>query len=128
MLEFIPKSIFTNHFTFRTPDQALVELDASQWREVAKFRLREGEFAMYREGEWKGALKLSGDFVLAHDGNVVARATKQSVFRSTFDVEVLGKKLVLKKESILRRTSSFSTTIAAADPSAEPTSGHDARS
>jgi hypothetical protein len=104
MLEFIPKSIFTNHFTFRAPDHALVELDASQWREVARFRLKEGQFAMQREGEWSGPLKLRGDFVLVHNGNVVARAKKVSVFRSTFEVEAMGGKLMLQKESIFRRT------------------------
>jgi hypothetical protein len=104
MLEMIPKSIFSNHFTFRTPDHALVELNASQWREVAQFRMREGDFSLYREGEWKGKIKLRGDFVLAYNGHVIARARKVSVFRSTFQVSANGKQFVLKKPSMFRRT------------------------
>jgi hypothetical protein len=100
MIEMIPKSIFSNHFTFRTPDHELVELNASQWREVAKFSLKGNEFSLYREGDWTDKWKLRGDFVLAHGGNVVARASKTSVFRSTFDVAFNGKQYALKRPSL----------------------------
>ena len=104
MLEMIPKSIFSNHFSFRAPDQALVELNASQWREVAKFQMRNGEYRLYREGEWTKQFKLRGDFVLEHNGEVIARARKQSVFRSTFTIDLQGRSVVLKKRSWWGRT------------------------
>jgi hypothetical protein len=70
MLEMIPKSIFSNRFSFRTPEHGLVELDVSRWGEVGKFKLGDDHFALYRKGEWKGKLKLRGDFVLEHNGRI----------------------------------------------------------
>jgi hypothetical protein len=37
-------------FSFRTPDHELVKLDVSQWREAGKFKLKQDEFTLYREG------------------------------------------------------------------------------
>src|SRR5687768_1273255 len=104
MLEMIPKSMFSNDFSFRSPDHELIKLDVSQWREVGKFTLKQDEFTLYREGEWKGKLKLRGDFVLAKNGQVTVRAKKVSVFRSTFSVDLGGKEFTLKSKSVLSRT------------------------
>jgi hypothetical protein len=103
-LEMIPKNPFSNDFSFRTPDHELVKLDVSQWREVARFKLKQDEFSLYREGEWKGKLKLRGPFVLAKNGEVIVRAQKVSMFRSTFSIDLAGKTCMLKSKSIFSRT------------------------
>src|SRR5688500_6218704 len=104
VLEFVPKSSFSNDFSFRTPDHELVKLDIYQWRESGKFTLKPDEFTVYRDGEWKGKLKLRGDFVLAKNGEVVIRAKKVSMFRSTFVIDLGGTAYTLEKKSIFSRT------------------------
>ena len=103
-LEMIPKNPFSNDFSFRTPEHELVKLDVSQWREVGKFTLKQDEFTLYREGEWKDKLKLRGDFVLARNGQVIIRARKVSMFRSTFIIDLGGREFTLKKQSLFSRT------------------------
>jgi hypothetical protein len=104
MLEMIPRSIFSNRFSFRTPDYALVELDVSQWREVATFQLKGDTFAMYREGEWGGKFKLRGDFVLEQNGKVIVRAAKPSVLTSTFSISTGAATFTLKRKFLIGRT------------------------
>ena len=46
---------------------------------------------------------MSGDFVIARDGLVLATATKPSAFRSSFTISWNGREYTLRKESIFSR-------------------------
>jgi hypothetical protein len=97
MLEAIPTNIFASNFRLLQNDNLLGEIDASIWRDRAVLEIGEGTYQLYREGQF------SGDFVLEHNGNVVARARKPSVFRNQFEVELPNQLLVLRKLSPMTR-------------------------
>ncbi len=97
MLEAIPTNIFASNFRLQQNDNLLGEIDASIWRDRAVLEIGEGTYQLYREGQF------SGDFVLEHNGNVVARARKPSVFRNQFEVELPNQLLVLRKLSPMTR-------------------------
>lgn len=97
MLEAVPKNIFANNFFLQQQNELLGELDTSIWREKAQLELEEGTYLLYREGHF------SGDFVLEHDGAVVARASKPSALYNRFEVELPGRRLVLRKLSAWNR-------------------------
>jgi endo-1,4-beta-mannosidase len=97
MLEAIPTNIFSTAFRLHQQNQLLGEIDTSIWREKATLELPDGTYELYREGTF------NGDFVLEHNGKVVARAAKPSAFQSRFEVEVAGKVLELRKLSIWNR-------------------------
>ena len=93
MLEAIPKSIFSSKFRLHQQNELLGELDTSIWREKARIELAEGTYELYRLGHF------SGDYVLEHNGKLVARASKPSAFRSKFEVELPNRRLDLRKLS-----------------------------
>ena len=97
MLEAIPKSIFSTCFRLQQQDQLLGEVNTSIWREKARVELEDGTYLLSREGHF------SGDFLLEHNGKLVARASKPSAFHNRFEVEVLGRLLVLRKLSSWNR-------------------------
>lgn len=97
MLEAVPKNIFANNFYLQQQNVLLGEVDSSLWREKAQLELEEGTYLLYREGHF------SGDFVLEHDGTVVARASKPSALYNTFKVELPDRHLVLRKPSAWNR-------------------------
>ena len=97
MLEAIPTNIFSSNFRLQQNDNLLGEVSASIWRDKARLEIGEGTYELYREGQF------SGDFVLEHNGNVVARARKPSAFRNQFEVELPNQLLVLRKLSLLKR-------------------------
>ena len=97
MIELKPKSMFSNSFAFPAADGSSIKVDVSQWRERAHFTLDGVEYSMYRDGAWKGA------FVLEREQTVFARATKRGMFSDTFDVDLAGRPLTLKKKSIVGR-------------------------
>jgi hypothetical protein len=93
MLEAIPKNIFSTGFRLQQENQLLGEVDTSIWREKARVELEDGTYLLYREG------RFSGDFMLEHNGKLVARATKPSSLRNSFEVELLGRLMVLRRLS-----------------------------
>ena len=97
MLEAIPKSIFSTRFRLHQQNQLLGEVDTSMWREKARLELAEGSYQLYRLGHF------GGDFVLEHDGQLVASASKPSAFQCTFEVELPNRRLVLRKPSVWNR-------------------------
>jgi len=97
MLEAIPKSIFSTTFRLHQQNQLLGEFDTSIWRDRAQLELEDGSYQLYRLGHF------SGDFILEHDGQVVARASKPSAFQCTFEVELPNRRLVLRKGSSWNR-------------------------
>ena len=97
MLEAIPRNVFSCTFLVQQNDKLLGEVSASIWREKARLELEDGTYDLYREGHFRG------DFVLEHDGKLVARATKPSAFKNRFEVELPNQRLVLRKLSPLNR-------------------------
>lgn len=102
MLAAITTNIFPRNFRLEQENQLLGEFNASIWRDKARLELEDGTYELYREGQYKG------DFVVERDGKIVARATKPSAFRGRFEVEVSGRRLVLRRPSAwYRRFSLF---------------------
>lgn len=97
MLEAVPKNLFTYNFYLQQQNELLGEMDNSIWREKAQLELHEGTYLLYRERHF------SGDFVLEHDGRVVARASKTSALYNRFEVELPDRHLVLRKMSTWNR-------------------------
>jgi len=97
MLEAVPKSIFSTNFRLQEQNLLLGEVDTSIWSEKAQLELEDGTYGLYRESLF------SGDFILEHNGKVVARASKPSALKARFDVELLNRHIVLSKVSIWNR-------------------------
>lgn len=97
MLEAVPKSILSYNFRLQQQNQLLGEVDSSLWREKARLELEDRTYLLYREGHF------SGDFVLEHNGTVVARAAKPSALYNTFEVDLPDRHLVLRKLSAWNR-------------------------
>jgi hypothetical protein len=97
MLEAIPKNFFSTRFQFQQENQVLGQIDNSIWREEARVELKDGTYLLSREG------RFSGYFLIEHNGRLVARASKPSALRNTFEVEVAGRLLVLRQLSIWKR-------------------------
>ena len=97
MLEAIPTNIFSTNFRLQQQSELLGEVAASIWREKATLELQDGTYQLYREGTF------SGDFVLEHNGKLIARAAKPSALQNRFEVEVAGRLLELRKLTIWNR-------------------------
>lgn len=93
MLEAVPKNILSTNFRLQQHNQLVGEVETSIWREKAQLELEDGTYQLYREGPF------SGDFLLEHNGKVVARASKPSALQNRFEVELPNRKLVLRKLS-----------------------------
>src|SRR5258706_15162513 len=91
MLEAVPTNIFSSTFRVQQNDKLLGEVSASIWRDKARLQLEDGTYDLYRVGQF------GGDFVIEHNGKLLARATKPSVFQNRFAVEVANQRLVLGK-------------------------------
>ena len=94
MLEAIPTNIFSNNIRLEQQNELIGEVDLSPWREKARLELPEGTYTLRREGF------CSGDYLLERDGNVVARATKTSIFQCNFEVMLPNREVTLRKLSI----------------------------
>ena len=91
MLAAIPTDFFSTNFRLEQENELVGELDPSIWRSKATLELHEGTYDLYREKT------LGGDYLLARNGNVVARAEKLSVFRDRFAVHFDNQVIELKK-------------------------------
>ena len=91
MLEAIPTTLFSTNFRLEQENQLVGELDPSMWRCQATLELEDGTYTLYREK------LLGGDYLLEHNGTVVARAAKTSVFRDNFAVQVGNRLVELRK-------------------------------
>ena len=97
MLEAVPNNFFANNFRLEEGGQLLGEVGASLWRDKATLEVQDGTYEFYREGQF------IGDFVLEHNGNILARASKPSAFKNRFEVELPNRHLVLRKLGPLSR-------------------------
>ena len=97
-MEAIATGLFNIKFRLVGQNQRLLgELENSFLRAKAQLELEEGSYQLYREG-W-----FSGDFLLELNGKVVARASKPSVLRNRFEIELPDRQLVLSKPSSFDR-------------------------
>jgi hypothetical protein len=72
-------------------------MDRSPWRESAEVQLDDGRYSFYRDQV------IGGDYVIEHKGQVLARATKPSWWRSTLDVELFKRSVKLRPSLYLDR-------------------------
>lgn len=91
MLEAIPTDMFSGNFRLEQENKLVGELDPSIWRCKATLELEDGTYSLYREK------LLGGDYLLEHNGTIVARASKLSVFRDKFAVQVGNQLVELRK-------------------------------
>ncbi len=91
MLEAVPTNLFSTNFRLEQESQLVGELDPSLWRSKATLELEDGTYNLYRE------TALGGDYLLEHNGTIVSRASKLSVFRDKFAVQVGNKLVELRK-------------------------------
>jgi len=91
MLEAIPTDFFSTNFRLEQESQLVGELGPSMWRCKATLELEDGTYNLYREK------LLSGDYLLEHNGTIIARASKLNVFRDKFAVQVGNRLVELRK-------------------------------
>ena len=85
MLTAIPKHWFSWDFTVMEGAQPVGDIDVSCWREKGVVTVEGTDYRVYREG------LMSGDFILASNDKVLARARKPSAFRRAFTIQYADK-------------------------------------
>jgi hypothetical protein len=98
MLEAVPSNIFSSTFRLEEQGRLLGEVNASLWRDKARLEIQDGTYEFFREGQ------CGGDFVLEHNGNILARASKPSAFKNRFEVELPNRHLIFRKKAVLSRS------------------------
>jgi hypothetical protein len=93
MLTAVPKSWFSWDFTVMDGSQNVGDIDMSCWREKGVLTVEGTDYRVYREG------LMTGDFILALNDKVLARAKKPSAFRRAFIVEYADKRYTLRPTS-----------------------------
>jgi len=89
--------LFSRTFQFRENGNAVGEMERSLWRETAELDLDDGRYSFYRDQV------IGGDYVLERKGQILARATRPSWWRSDLDVELFKRSVKLRRPSILMR-------------------------
>ena len=95
-MRIIPKAWYSWDFDVVGGDRTLATLDLSCWREKADVLIEDVTHRVFRE-------HALGDFIIERGGQVLARATKPSVFRQAFLVNYNGKTYSLHRPSVWRR-------------------------
>lgn len=93
MLTAVPKSWFSWDFTVMDGTRTVGDIDVSCWREKGVITVAGADCRVYREG------LMSGDFILASEDNVLARAKKPSAFRRAFIVQYADTQYTLRPAS-----------------------------
>jgi len=97
MLTTVPKSWFSWDFTVMDGAKPVGDIDISWWREKGILTVEGADYRVYRDGV------MIGDFILASDDAVLARAKKPSAFRSVFIVNYADKQYTLRPTSVWGR-------------------------
>jgi hypothetical protein len=98
MLEAKPISIFSRDFRIEAEGRQIALLDVAFWREAGEVSIEGRPYELYREG------LMSGDFVLESEGQTLARAIKPSAWFSEFDLEIKGRRYLLKRHFIFGKS------------------------
>ncbi len=96
MIHAIPRSLFSNDYLIYDDSRLIGLIDVSGLREAAGFEVDGVHYQLAREG------RFSGEFLLIADGAVLARASKPSALRSTFELQLGGRYFRLQKLSAWR--------------------------
>lgn len=97
MLEAVPRSLFSNDYIIRSTDGALlIELHSNWLREKGQVMMEGVVYRVRREG-------IVGAFVLEANGEILARASKSSVWIRSFDIDYQGVRYILKSKSVAPR-------------------------
>jgi hypothetical protein len=98
MIRARPRHLFSWDFDFLLDDGSSIPLDMAGWlREGGRFTWAGTEYQIVREGFW------FRDFLLAAEGQVLARATKISLFGRSFAVRLSDRDLELRASWFSRR-------------------------
>ncbi len=89
--------LFSVNFQFVENGKVVREMERSLWRETAELDLDDGRYSFYRDQV------IGGDYVLEQKGQILARATRPSWWRSDLDVELFKRSVKLRRPSILLR-------------------------
>ena len=92
-----PRHLFSWGFDLHFDDASVVGFDVAWLREAGRFDWMGTEYELRREGPWVG------NFLLMANGQVLARATKDSVFARRFTVHIDGRELTLRAAAWLVR-------------------------
>ena len=82
---------------FRENGMKVGDMERSLWRESAELDLEDGGYSFYRNRV------IGGDYVISHNGQTLARATKPKWWRSNLDVELFKRSVKLRRPNIFRR-------------------------
>lgn len=96
MLRAAPLAWYSSSFRLTDGDREVGMLKLAHLSERATFAVKDVRFEFYRES-------LLGDFVLAFEGAVLARAEKLSALDRRFGITVEERRYVLESESAFRR-------------------------
>lgn len=91
------RRLFSMDFQFRENGKIAGEMKGSLLREMADLELDDGTYSLYRDQV------IGGDYVLERKGQILARATKPSWWRSDLDVELFKRSVKLRRPSIFIR-------------------------
>lgn len=94
MLKAVPKRWFSSVYKILENGATVAIINPSLLREAAELTLQGSTYSVYREG------LMSGAFILANGGSIVARAVKPSALYRTFQVEHGGKQYTLEAETV----------------------------
>jgi hypothetical protein len=97
MLQIVPTSWWSWDVKVSDEARPVADIAMSWWREKGALAIDGARYRVYREAP------LSGAFVLAGAGGVLARAEKPSVFRREFVVRHAGREYTLRPRSMFRR-------------------------
>ncbi|MEN6428998.1 MAG: hypothetical protein ABFE13_26925 [Phycisphaerales bacterium] len=92
-----PKHLFSWGFDLELDETSRITLDMAWLREGGRFTWSGTDYRLSREGPW------TGDFLLTADDQVLARATKDSVFFRSFTIRLDGRELLFRAAAWLFR-------------------------
>lgn len=97
MLKAIPKSVFSWDFNIYAGNAFVAFLDLSWLREKGTIEIHGCTYEIGREG------LMSGDFYLRSNGQTIAKASKPSAFRRSFEVRLEQATYLLAASSMFTR-------------------------
>ena len=96
------RTLFSWNYQFRENGTIVGEMNRALLRETADVDLDDGRYSFYRDQV------VGGDYVIEHNGQILARATKPKWWRSNLDVELFKRSVKLQRPSIfMRRFAAF---------------------